>query len=274
MKRNFAIIISSLLLLPLWGLTLLSANFANEYTVFCCFLITLLFYVPFRNYKRVYLLLIGPIVYSFLILTFKGLTEIHNPVFILLISLLLLFIRLIQATRFVLFSTIAIVYSFFIYPNLGYGIQKIDSSLVVQNSEILELNLFQFDHLSKLREKISGEESYFLVETWNEVCPPCLKSIKELEDSIHQIKSIHHIYLYQDLTNRRLTDAEIYNFRRIKYKNKIEIDIDNRLYTEMNLGSMPYFILFNKNGNYVDHRKGYSDLLRDDLLKFLKRENG
>ena len=85
-----------------------------------------------------------------------------------------------------------------------------------------------------------------------------MKSIDDLESYIGEFKNVNHIYLYQNFRENNLSAGEIFSFARIKDKQKIRVDVNNRLFQELGINSYPYFLLFDSKGNLIDYFSGYN----------------
>lgn len=277
MKSNLRFIIISLILVPLWGLGSLSAMHANKFATFSLFFVSLTIrYFIKGRYKKTankYLLFIGPVFYLVVILIAQPLkTIVYNPILWLFLSIVVIvYVRKINLIISILYISTAIIYSFIIYPKQKYGIQPYNS--INQNEELVELSLSTFDTIweQQINKKFKKGD-LILLETWNEKCLPCLKSINLLQDTLAKIKHLNHFLLYQEMGSKNLNTNQITSFKSIKNKANILIDKNNQLFSKMNFESYPYFILYNSDGNYISHRKGFSPLSKNEILNYLHQE--
>ncbi|MEQ8908754.1 MAG: hypothetical protein RIC95_06150 [Vicingaceae bacterium] len=280
MKQNFLTVLLSLLLIPIWGLGLLAINTSNAITVFIViFGSSGSLYYFLKNYpiRRHYLVLIGPLVYLVFVLfahLFLQKQEefyFHPVVWAALIYFMAYFLSKFSMRRVYLRLLVATaLYSFVLYPNSTYyhplsnEIETVDSQL----NKRFTLQDFKFIDQNGKRKIIPRK--YVLIETWNESCIPCLKSIKNLQDSLSAFSTCDNFYLYQERGKEKLSKDSILNFTSIKEKSKILIDPNNQLFDSLDLDAYPYFLLFDKRGKLIAHRKGYAKEIEADILQWLR----
>ncbi|MFQ5447875.1 MAG: TlpA family protein disulfide reductase, partial [Saprospiraceae bacterium] len=121
---------------------------------------------------------------------------------------------------------------------------------------------------------LNSLDKYILLETWNETCLPCIKAMKELPDFYKSMQSkMETYYLYENSNERvRKKFDKIFNFKNIKDKTKILIDINEELYKGLNMKGFPYFLLFDSQGNLIYHSRGYigKEILSKQILEHIQ----
>jgi hypothetical protein len=146
---------------------------------------------------------------------------------------------------------------------------KEDKALTEENN--LNLNHYKFLNQSLDTVKIETSEKYIVIETWNEKCPPCMKAIPEMSSFYSNIKSkVTNYYVYIPIgKSKKLNTQKVFNFDKIKEKNKILVDINLQKDTE--LEEYPVFFVFDKNGNRRLLYKGYNkEELQQKITEVIK----
>jgi thiol-disulfide isomerase/thioredoxin len=133
---------------------------------------------------------------------------------------------------------------------------KEDKALTEENN----LNLYHYKFLNQSLDTVKIETSgkYIIIETWNEKCPPCMKAIPEMSSFYSNLKSkVTNYYVYIPIRkSKKLNTQKVFNFDKIKEKNKILVDINLQKDTE--LEEYPVFFVFDKNGSRRLLYKGYN----------------
>ena len=264
-------------LIPIWGLGLLAYGTSSRYTAFVVFLFTILMYqfVPIikkRDRQSQLILMIGPSIYMIVLFLFLKPLEyilLGSITWIFVVTCISLFVEGGFFKKTVPLTLIAAVYSFVIYPMVGMEhVQYSAGREIVEPNKNKNLGDFSFiDH--KLDTFNIESDKPILIETWNETCRPCIKSIKEMQDTLSARAEFKYYYLYQSMNGKRLDTDEVFLFKHIKHKENIIIDIQNILFDSLNLSSFPSFLIFGKKGDLVNYRVGYSSKRRDDILSEL-----
>ena len=146
---------------------------------------------------------------------------------------------------------------------------KEDKALTEENN--LNLNHYKFLNQSLDTVKIETSGKYIVIETWNEKCPPCMKAIPEMSSFYSNIKSkVTNYYVYIPIgKSKKLNTQKVFNFDKIKEKNKILVDINLQKDTE--LEEYPVFFVFDKNGNRRLLYKGYNkEELQQKITEVIK----
>lgn len=278
MKNKILLFGYSIVLIPIWGLTLLDKETSTTFSVFICFVFTLASYYTIQRAHRLdvrshLLILAGPTFYilSYLVLRPYQYLEIAFSPILWLYIIFMIFIlvrkRDIKLT-WIFFLFGAYFYGFHIYPMykrligddyayaIGPPVLPQDEKL---KNRMVDLNSYVFINAEGVLTNIELDGRPVLIETWNEKCAPCLSSIKRLESFIETGLQFKHIYLYENMGSKNLSLDQIYSFDEIKDPTKIWVDKDNFFFNSIGMGSYPYFLFFDKNGRLVDHFIGYSD---------------
>jgi thiol-disulfide isomerase/thioredoxin len=144
-----------------------------------------------------------------------------------------------------------------------------DKALTEENN--LNLNHYSFLNQSLDTVKIETKEKYIVIETWNEKCPPCMKAIPEMSSFYLNIKSkVTNYYVYIPVVKiEELNTQKVFNFDKIKEKNKILVDVNLQKDTE--LEEYPVFFVFDKDGNRRLLYKGYiKEELQQKITEVIK----
>lgn len=267
-------LIYSITLVPIWGLGLLNIQTSNKFTIFAVFVLTLstTHFVPVlkqRDRISKIILSIGPTFYFIAsLIVIDSRLIVYSPI-VWIFSILITFLFLKDAkTGITLLFAVSAVYSFIIYPASPFSTTN---SQFIPNHPSHSQNLSDFSFINSEFDTIqfTKSKSIILIETWNETCAPCIKSIRELQDTLSSRIDFEHYYLYQSRANKNLPLNQIFSFKHIKKKNRILVDIENTLYDSMKLNSYPYFLIFKENGELKHYRTGYSTEYKADILKEL-----
>lgn len=175
-----------------------------------------------------------------------------------------------------IFVYITLFYSYifhhtWMYSWTGTGTKNFDTEQAKgtdgPNANSLQLdstvNLFDYSFIGhSLDTAILKAESgrFILLETWAETCFPCIKAMNELPDfyqSIEDKVDVYYVYENNKARVRKQFDM-IFNFKSIKDKSKIRIDIDQSLYDTLAMQGFPYFLLFDSNGKLIYLQRGYT----------------
>jgi uncharacterized membrane protein len=187
-KKSFFILLFSLLIIPIWGLSFFAAQYANQVTIFYGLTVTVMLYqflkanYPIKNWSSFLLALVVIYLFSFLIIQYSlGFIHMISSPITLGFSLVLLSLFLNLKKRILYFGSISIIliYSLFIYPNYREALdlnQLNFNELVSKKAQISSLDLKDFPYLEKeiSAKYIAGLHEFILIETWNEKCKPCI----------------------------------------------------------------------------------------------------
>jgi hypothetical protein len=276
-KRNLIQLCISIGLIPLWGLGLLAHETATNCTVLLVFLITLLggIYVPviqYKDFKSRVCFLAGPSFYfiSGVVINPISLT-IQNPISHIYVMLIIaVFAPIKRAILSVFIIIFSLSYVFLIYSGEKNNAQSVQKHPIEQ---IANQRLSGFQFLNSRLDTISlviQKDAAILLETWNEACQICIKSIQALQDTLANLEHIEYYYLYQNKNIGNPNPNRVFNFIHIKHNDKILIDINNALYDSLNLTAYPYFLMF-KSDSLVFYQRGYNHQLKLDLLDTIIR---
>ena len=169
---------------------------------------------------------------------------------------------------------LACFYGFFIYPLTGLGLNNnYTQQMLLKDDERCQpnynYNLDEFLFINYMLDTVcfANLNKPLLVETWNESCPPCIKSIKDLEEAFADNLNFDVMYLYQKRGKKWLTNDKAINYKFIKNKSNVYIDENSNFKTYMNLVSMPYYLMYNRNGELVGTHLGYNAKEKDEFLQ-------
>jgi len=283
--RFSIILIFSIIYMLLWGYTTLSAATANTLLagimMFGAFTISVLTKKLFLNKKiDICLFMLCPTIYliisiCFFVIDKSTLFEIITfPIlWLFAITFFSLFQKKITFLNSSLMLVLACFYGFFIYPLTGLGLNNnYTQQMLLKDDERCQPNYnYNLDEFLFINYKLdticfAGLDKPLLVETWNETCPPCLRSIKDLEDSFASNPNFDVMYLYQKRGKKWLTNNKVINYKHIKNKSNIYIDKENNFETYMNLTSMPYYLMYNRNGELMGTHLGYNSDKKEVFL--------
>jgi thioredoxin-related protein len=228
--------------------------------------------------KQVYFSLLGPLFYFLFVLLmhlFLNPQEeiLKHPIVwaFVLYCLAILLAHSIKKWAYLILAVATALYALVIYPNSTYDQPFFEDEPTTETSITHPHNLSGFTFLDQSGQPINfSHKQFVLLETWHETCPPCLKSIKNLQDTLANIKDLQNFYLYQARGKEMLSNDSILNFTVIKEKSKILIDPNNELFDSLDLDAYPYFLLFDKTGKLITSRKGYAKEIEADILYWLK----
>lgn len=285
MKEKVILVLCSLSVLPIWGLSFLAIAYANELTLIYGLLLTAVLFRWFRFKieemgKSGYLLAIsGPVVYLVaMLLSQKEFTweaVLPNPILMgFLVAGVSLFV---PARKLVLYPVLAVsVISFaaFIFPiyqsNIELGNIEFEEIIQKKDSLTIEpLSEFPAIHQEVTNKLKDGDYDYVLIETWNEKCKPCMESMADLQSFMAKNPRVLHIFLYQKMGSINLSDSEAKDFKKINDSNKVLIDVNNAYYDRLKLSGYPYFILYDTDGNALDWFSGYLGHFQKDYENHL-----
>lgn len=264
----------SLGLIPLWGLGLLQIDIANSITTVITFLITAysLLFLKRKFAVNNFILLLGPSFYMLATIFVRGYEElIFFPITWIYVMYILLLFTCSMKSAFSHLAIFVFTLGFILSPYLEEESDEF-SSFTKQYETVKQPNLlYTYDLINSVGDTVhlKGNGKPYLVETWNESCRPCIRSILEMQDSINKSTFFKHIYLYQAGSGKSLNLDSIFNFKFIKDKSKIYIDVENKLLNDMGLNSYPFFIVFNSDGQMQKYFSGYRSEYRDQILQTL-----
>lgn len=241
---------ASVLFITIWGFASLSAKFATPLST--CIVMIGTFFIAFHvqkiesKYSRL-VFMSGPVFYvlmAFFMSFFNGMNWFQIfaiPIFwLFLITCFALNqkrLSLKNTSSVVLF---ALIFAFYIYPKTGFGKQVEYPEIVLKDDQQCQpnynynLNEFVFLNHQLDTVRFTALDKPVLVETWNETCPPCIQSIKDMEDELTSNPNFDVVYLYQPRGKKWLNHKEAINYKFIKNKNNVYVDIDNEFSTYMN----------------------------------------
>lgn len=285
MKEKIILVLCSLSVLPIWGLSFLAIAYANELTLLYGLLLTIVLFRWLRSKIQVmdksgYLLVIsGPVVYLVaMLLAQKDWTweaVLPNPILMgFLVAGISLFV---PARKLVLYPVLAVsVISFaaFIFPiyqtNIELGNIEFEEIIQKKDSLTIEpLSEFPTIHQEVTNRLKDGDYDYVLIETWNEKCKPCMESMADLQFFMAKNPRVLHIFLYQKMGSTNLSDLEAKDFKKISDSNKVLIDVNNGYYDRLKLSGYPYFILYDTEGNALDWFSGYLGHFQKEYENYL-----
>ena len=283
-KKNSLVLFASLLLIPIWGLGLLAIQTSNILTIFFTILLSSILHYRIlsrRGNKVLAFSLVGPFLYIAFLFTahlfYQPFEEFYTHPILWAFIIFLIPILLYRAKKRWPYLSMVVatsLYTFVIYPDSTYYNSWGKDESVEKQAIQTELNLkdYLFIKQSKQQQPLPLDKKFILLETWNETCPPCLKSIRNLQDTISNIKGLKNYYLYQQRGQQKLSVDSILHYGLIKNKNKIIVDPQNRLYDSLRLNAYPYFLLFSSEGDLIDSYKGYHKSIEQDLLNWLNQQ--
>lgn len=291
MKKRIILIIFSLSFFLVWGMGFLdtpanqvSAALAISYTMLATFFLNKKFKFNLNAFDKA-LVLSCPIIYFAMFTFVQGQASIFYLINPFLVSLILLFLVLNQISDLTQLNNLFICFfcsSFYIYCFFPYWqnsrivqlTDNFDSQKKIEKRkkqslayDSINLNDYSFINSNLDTVKASSTKEFILIETWNETCYPCIMAFKEMPAFYEENKNrLDYYYIYE---NSKLSVREefnkIFNFRHIKTKSKILVDINQNLYLDSKMNGFPYFLLFDKNGNIIFHQQGYSSSYRREL---------
>ena len=272
-KKIILVISYSILFIPIFGLLLLDNSTKSNISVFICLIYTFtssyFVSVEFKDFKFSKFLIVSfPSLYFVLILLVKDidLFIFLNPILIaniFLFSAVFIFKKLNLKKVYFFYLFFAYLYAFVLFEFWEDSIIIKDTfeNSVEKKYIRSDLNLKNYNFVSYKNDTVKiNSQKLVLIETWNENCPPCIKSIKELESTIDSLENnLEHYYLYEsNFYQRKNNFQEIINFNHIKQKSKILIDYDQSFFKASGMYSYPVFLLFDKDGVLLDYFTGYS----------------
>jgi hypothetical protein len=255
-----------------WGVGLLSAQHANNLTALGVFIFTLLtlWYVPvlkMRDRMSCLRLLIGPTCYILLGIILQKVDDfLILPILWFYIFLCLFLFLKDSKMKIALVLSVSLFYLIIIHPRTGLVYPRANNDRQ-RNVPVAEKSLMSFHFLDHNLDTVNiSADKPILIETWNETCKPCIKSIREMQDTLATRTDFDHYYLYQSRGEMKMNNQVITTFKHIDDKEKIIIDINNALYNSLNLNAYPYFLIYNSKGEMKGHKVGYLSEKREELL--------
>lgn len=278
LKKYFLVTIYSIIFIPVYGLLMLDNSTKSDVSIFICLIYTFTsaYFVlnEFKNLRAIkFLIVLFPSLYLTLSIFVKDI-NIHfllNPIFIANIFLyasIFIFKELNLKKVYFFYVFFAYFYAFILFKyweNTTIINDTFQDS--VEKKYINEnINLQDYNFTNHKNDTIKVKsQKLVLVETWNENCPPCIKSINDLESFIDSLKNdLEHYYLYESSHYREKNNfSEVIDFKYIEQKNKILIDFDQSFFKTAGMNSYPVFLLFDKEGKLLDYFSGYSSDKKD-----------
>lgn len=276
------VIFYSASLIPIWGLMMLDSNFQNNFGVFICLLysVGLSIYVKSNFYEKLkklpfYFLLI-PFSYlvAFIFTHNVEISIVYNPLFCSFIFLLwgFYFIKPVKSWSIffvIFFAYLYAFYGYFYFKNETNYVKDLTTSVEKRYlNENVNIKNYLFLNSNQEETKINSDK-LILVETWNESCPPCIKSINDLQPTIDSLSGkFKHVYLYESpLFGKTVSFEDVIGFKPIQNKEKIFIDFHFKFFKDIGMKSYPVFLLFNRDGVLLDYFTGYSSENKDYFKK-------
>ncbi len=282
---TISIIIYSLLLIPIWGLTLLDAM-ANEFTVLVSFVFTFFtgWYIakkvaPNLNKNSKYLILIGPTIYLMVLIIVKVFIQ-RDPISVFILPILWVFLFSLSAVllnkKYFKTSGIVVIflscfYSYYVFPIFySYGSSSLSEKTEIKLNETYNLSDFKFINRNLDTVRLISTGKPFLIETWRETCKPCVQSINDLQAFLSKHTAVNQIYVYEQRRKKDFSREMVFNFPKIKHKDRILIDINNDFMDKLGMPGYPYFLLFDKEGELVDYLSGYKPEFKEEYINKFK----
>lgn len=165
--------------------------------------------------------------------------------------------------------TFSIYDNFWLHPVFGAEARSLQVGISTpkpptQSPIYIDLQHFKFVNKAKDTLQILPEGKFVILETWNEKCPPCMRAIPEMSVFYEQIKEkAHQYYIYiPNISKSATLDTDkVFNFEKIKEKEKVLID--QNLQQDLQLDSYPVFVVFDKDGKQVFQYIGYN---KDEII--------
>lgn len=269
MKKSLVLILFfSILLIPIWGLGFLSAQTANLITAICSLGLTVLIFYLFREKKHALFLFVGPVFYviaSLFAMIGQNNFGLGFPIFVLFaISTSLYLLR----TKPLAVQAVPVLLGF-VYIFMNYSLpEKFEPEPISR-----EKNLEQIRLINHEKDTLQFQDLEFplLIETWNETCMPCRLSLKHLQPELDKI-DINKIYLYQARNGFAMETNKVLQFKSIKHKEEIMIDLNNNLFDTLALPGYPYFLIFDKHQQLTFDKSGYHPDFHEEILEELNSE--
>jgi hypothetical protein len=294
--RDFIIYgIYTLTIIPIWGLLFLIPESPGNFGAFFGLIYTFYSSILIENHVErettilKFLKIIGPLFYFFssIFLLKINLLFLINPILISFLVFCLSYIVRnvikIPSVNFFILSFF-IIYSFVLFPmwenfmdqkaRLMDQKNEIDLS-IGDKQDVVNLNKFMFINQNydtfNLINNLNNNK-YIIIETWNENCPPCLRAIKDLEKFYLEIQNYaDNYYLYKANKNFDVSHYKfVFTYPKIHDHTKIIIDNLNNFHEKLNLNSVPYFFIFNKEGKLVFKFEGYSSMISNNLKNSMR----
>lgn len=271
-KPGLKTIFFSILLIPIWGLGFFSAQTANLITAICSLGLTVLIVYFFREKKHASFLFLGPVFYVIVCLfTMIGQNNfgVGIPIFVLFaISTSLYLLR----TKPLAVQAVPVLLGF-VYIFMNYSLPAKFEPEPKPEPISREKNLAQIRLINHEKDTLQFQDLKFplLIETWNETCMPCRLSLKHLQPELDKI-DINKIYLYQARNGFAMETNKVLQFKSIKHKEEIMIDLNNNLFDILELPSYPYFLIFDKNQQLTFDKSGYHPDFHNEILEELSSE--
>ncbi len=283
LKRKITAFIYSFILILVWGIGCIDMH-ADSITAGLVLIFTfagtyfLRVKMNFDFYDKLIVLLFPTLYFIAFVQIWESFSAnvFNNPLTIGLVFLILslTFLKdLTKSENVFIFLFCTVLYSHRFYPiwaNEGNPIQvvSIEESLNGKVNVVSDtIRVQDYAFVNKAGEKINLtlNGKYTLLETWSEGCSPCIKAFIDLAPFYQEQQgNLRTFYVYENRRESARKDVEkIFNYRYIKDRSKILIDVDQNLYQESKMTGYPYFLLFNPAGELVYSQKGYNSEIRD-----------
>jgi thioredoxin-related protein len=280
MNKKIYYTLFSISILLVWWLLFIDAKRPGYLGVLIGFAYTFYANIYFKNDEnRVLKIIKYTLPFTYLI---ASLFFVSSIIFIIISPILIGFITLIisdlfkkeelKPIHFIIPLTFFYVYAFSVFPiwERTLYVHTTETYDFAEDSIIIKqtnLNEFQFLDVNFDTINLTTEKEYIIIETWNETCVPCIKAMTELPELYNKIdKRFDQYYLYEPNKNNKKVDYDkVFNFKKIKEKDKILLDLDKQFYTKLNIESYPYFLIYDKSGKCVYQQLGYNEGLRKEL---------
>jgi len=271
------LVIFSIMLIPIWGLSSLSVDFANIYLCFLAFLFTgftVAFIKKCFSVSNKLVLFSGPLfylgvaIYSLVIYEQSIVNCLFNPIIWFFIQFFMAYFIKNKRVLIVSLVSVSVFYSFVLWKNEDYFEYKFREIPAI--NEHNNLSDFYFINNKFDTVKLANVNKTIIVETWNEACKPCIAAIKDVQELSSKDTSVLHVYLYHNINDSQITAEGIYNFDQINNKDHILVDVNNSFVKAFELETYPFFIVFNKEAKLVGYMSGYNSNYKDDMIGKLK----
>lgn len=273
------ILLYSLSLILVWGLTLLD-NTYNSYAsktiglAYTVLSVVLMKNSPYYNKKWItkILFFFGAVVYliaTFAVGGFKFYSFIHPIVFaFILFSVSFIWVKKLNFKQ--LFFPLFLCYLYGFHLHLYYEDYK--KEIKITKPVHQEENIGNFSFINFEQDTIElSQQKYIMLQTWNETCPPCKRAIKDLQPFLlAQNQKLDFYYLYKGNPKRALSLDAIFSYKHIALKEKILADIENRFDKKLGASSYPSFLFFDTKGNYIGQFKGYNKVKKQEVEAQIK----
>lgn len=273
MKHKILFTLYSLSLIPIWGLSSLEPAVKGFYWLLAAMLFTgfSIHYLIKKSKNNTKLktalpyAFIGPAIYLIVALvTSEPLFWILDPIiwFCFLMAVVVLLQRQgSNKTATASIIAVSLLYSVVIYPRTPFISRSTADKSAQISANAAKWRLGQFNFLTQHNQNLSISSSKaILLETWNEKCGPCMKSIKDLAAFIDsRADSVEHYLLYLPFGTDTIEDYELpFTHPAIKNPEKVIMDPSNRFEDAYGLSALPCFMVFRPDGGLSDLFIGYT----------------